>query len=326
MLFALFAWLGFAGSTALLCAFLYPLIRGRLWFLPPAMRANHLLAWTVAPAVMGLLLTGSIFLPTVLSLLGIESDHCQVYAASFSYRCLLHPLASMERELPWFLLFPLSALGLIFFGRVGWELLRVHRLVGALTTASQLDPSRNIWIVESEWPLALVSGVLHARVFVSSRLVHSLSPPQLMAVLAHERAHLHRHDPAWYFMAQILSCFHTSWLRRRLLEDLSLAVEQCCDEEAAKEIGDRLLMADTIVQVERLFNKQFPSMLALLPSFVGSHVVVRVESLLASPQERVPITYRIIGCTCMGLMVIGLMLVAEPLHQLTETVLGLLIG
>jgi len=325
MLFALFAWLGFAGSTALLCAFLYPLIRGRLWSLPPAMRANHLLAWTVAPAVMGLLLTGSIFLPTVLSLLGIESDHCQVYAANFSYRCLLHPLASMERELPWFLLFPLSALGLIFFGRVGWELLRVYRLVGALTTASHLDLSRNIWIVESEWPLALVSGILHARVFVSSKLIHSLSPPQLTAVLAHERAHLHRHDPTWYFMAQTLSCLHFFWLRRKLLEDLSLAVEQSCDEEAAQQVGDRLLVADTIVQVERLFNKQFPSIPALLPSFMGSQVVVRVESLLASPQERVPITYRI-GCTCMGLVVAGLMLVAEPLHQLTETVLGLLIG
>jgi Zn-dependent protease with chaperone function len=324
MPFALFAWLGFAGITALLCAFLYPLIRSRLWSLPPAMRADHVLAWTVAPAAIGLLLAGFIFLPSVLSLLGIASDHCQAYAADFSYRCLLHPLASMERELPWFLLFPVSTVGLIFLGRVGWELLRVHRLVSVLTRASHLDPSRNIWIVESEWPLALASGIPHARVFISSKLVHSLSPPQLTAVLAHERAHLHRHDPARYFIARIMSCLHVSWLRRKLLEDLSLAVEQSCDEEAAKEVGDRLLVADTIVRVERLLNKQFPSMSALLPSFMGSHVVVRVESLLASPREPVPV-HQIMSHVCVGLVVVALMLAAEPLHQLTEAVLGLLL-
>jgi beta-lactamase regulating signal transducer with metallopeptidase domain len=194
-----------------------------------------------------------------------------------------------------------------------------------LTRASHLDSSRNIWIVESEWPLALASGIPHARVFISSKLVHSLSPPQLTAVLAHERAHLHRHDPTRYFMARIMSYLHVSWLRQKLLEDLSLAVEQSCDEEAAKEVGDRLLVADTIVQVERLLNKQFPSMPALLPSFMGSHVVVRVESLLASPREQVPV-HQIMSHVCVGLAVVALMLAAEPLHQLTEAVLGLLIG
>lgn len=322
---ALFACFGFVTVTALLCVCFYPLVRNRLLSLPPAMRADYLLIWIVAPTVAGLLLTGLIFVPAVLSLLGLESGHCPAYAADFSSHCLLHPLAAMERELPWFLRFSLNALGLVFLGRIGWKLWCVRRLTNTLTRASCFDPSRHSWIVESKWPLALAVGISQGRVFVSSKLVQSLSPSQLTVVLAHERAHLRRHDPARYFIAQTLSCLHVPWLRRQLLEDLSLAAEQACDEETAQQTGDRLLVADTIVQVERLFHKQSSSTFALLPSFMGSQVIARVEALLASPQKRAP-AQRMMSYTCMGLVVTALMLAAEPLHQLTEEVLGLLIG
>lgn len=323
---ALFACFGFTVVTALLCACFYPLVRSRLMFLFPATRAKHLLAWIAAPIAVGLLLTGFIFLPTALSRLGIASDHCQAYAADFSYRCLLHPLAAMEREPPWFLLLPLSALGLVFLARIAWEFLDLHRLIGAFTRASHPDSSRNIWIVESQWPLAIAFSIPHGRIFISSELVQGLSPSQLAVVLAHERAHLCRHDPTRYFIAQAIACLHVPWLRQPLLADLSLAAEQACDEEAAERVGDRLLVADTIVQVERLFHRPLSSIPALSPSFMGGQVVERVESLLANPQERVSTTYRIIGYVCVGLVVTGLMLAAEPLHQLTEAVLGLLIG
>lgn len=322
--FAFVAWFGFAGVTALLCVFLYPVVRRRLRSLPPAMRANHVLAWTLAPASVGLLLTSFIFLPTVLSLLGITSDHCQADGAGFAYHCLLHPFTSMERGLPWFLLFPLSGLGLFFLGQMMWELWRVRRLVRSLTLASAPDVSRDIWVVKSEWPLAFASGISQARIFVSEKLVRDLTPPQLAVVLAHERAHLCRHDPARYFFARAMACLHVSWLRRKLLEDLSLAAEQACDEEAAKQVGDRLLVADTIVQVERWCHQQRRSTPVPLPSFVGSQVVARVESLLASPQEPGWMYRMMIGIS-MGLVLITLLFAADPLHQLTEAVLGFLV-
>lgn len=322
---ALFAGFGFAVAAALLCAPLYPLVRSRILLLPPATRANYLLAWTVAPVVVGALLAGFIFLPTVLSLLGMASDHCQGYAAGFPPPCLLHPLVAMERELPWVVFLPINALGLVFLARVVWGFLRLRRLAYALTVAGRSSASRDLWIVESQWPLAMASSVPRPRVFVSSKLVQSLSSPQLAVVLAHEQAHLCRHDPARYFIARALSCLHVPWLRRQLLEDLSLAAEQACDEEAAQQIGDRLLVADTIVQVERLFHKQSSSAFALLPSFMGNQVVSRVEALLASPQKPVP-AHRVMSYACTGLVVIALMLAAEPLHQFTEAVLGLLIG
>lgn len=322
---ALFACFGFTVVTALLCACFYPFIRSRLLSLPPATRADYLLAWIAAPMGVGLLLTSLIFVPTVLSLLGLESDHCPAYAAGFSSRCLLHPLAAVERELPWFLLLPLNALGLFFLGRIGWKLWRVQRLASTLTKTGCLDSSRHIWIVESEWPLALVAGISQSRVFVSSKLVHSLSSRQLTVVLAHERAHLCRHDPARYFIAQAIACLHVPWLRRQLLEDLALAAEQACDEEAAKQVGDRLLVADTIVQAERLFHQLIFSAPVLVPSFMGSQVVARVEALLANPQKRVP-AQPMMSYVCAGLIMAASMFVAEPLHQLAETVLGLLVG
>lgn len=322
---ALFAGFGFAVVAALLSAFFYPLARSRLLLLPPAIRANYLLVWAVAPVGMGLLLAGFIFLPTVLSLLGVISDHCQGYAADFSSPCLLHPLVAMERELPWVVFFPINALGLVFLARIAWEFLRLRRLTCALTVASHPGAARDLRIVESEWPLAMAFSVPRPRIFVSSKLVQSLSPPQLAVVLAHEQAHLHRRDPARYFIARALSCLHVPWLRRQLLEDLSLAAEQACDEEAARQAGDRLLVADVIVQVERLFRKQSSSVFALLPSFMGNHVVSRVEALLANPQKPVP-AQRMMSYVCTGLVVTVLVLAAEPLHQLTEAVLGLFIG
>ncbi len=322
---ALFSCFGFAVVTALLCVCFYPLVRSRLVSLPPATRANYVLIWIVAPMVVGLLLTGLIFVPTVLSLLGIESDHCQAYTVGFSPRCLLHPLTAMERELPWFLFLPLNTLGLVFLGRIGWKLWRVQRLASMLMRAGYLDFSRHIWIVESEWPLALAAGISQGRVFVSSKLVRSLSSFQLAVVLAHERAHLCRHDPARYLIAQAISCLHVPWLRRQLLEDLALAAEQACDEAAAKQVGDRLLVADTIVQVERLFHQQISSAPVLAPSFMGSQVAARVEVLLANPQKRVP-AHPMMICVYAGLIMIALLFAAEPLHQLAEAVLALLVG
>lgn len=322
---ALFACFGFAVVAALLSAFLYPLARSRLLLLPPAMRANYLLAWAVAPVAVGGLLAGFIFLPTVLSLLGVASDHCQGYAAGFSPPCLLHPLVTMERELPWVVFLPINALGLVFLARIIWEFLRLRRLICALTVASHPGGARDLRIVESEWPLAMASSIPRPRIFVSSKLVQSLSSPQLAVVLAHEQAHLRRRDPVRYFIAHAISCLHVPWRRRQLLEDLSLAAEQACDEEAAQQVGDRLLVADTIVQVERLFHKQSSSAFALLPSFMGNQVVSRVEALLASPQKPVP-AHRMMSYVCMGLVVTVLMLAAEPLHRFTEAVLGLLIG
>jgi hypothetical protein len=58
---------------------------------------------------------------------------------------------------------------------------------------------------------------------------------------------------------------------------------------------------------------------------MDSYVVVRVESLLADPQEPVR-TQKTMIYSCAGLAAITLMFAAEPLHQLIETVLGLLIG
>ncbi|EDZ66164.1 peptidase, M48 family [Nitrosococcus oceani AFC27] len=321
--FAFVAWCGFAMITALFCALLYPWVCPRLLLLPPALRANQALVWAVAPAAAGVLLTGFIFLPPVLSYLGVAPDHCQPAGVDFSYHCLLHPFAVMERDLPWFLLLPLSGLALFFLSRMVWELLRAHRLIRALSLAGSPDIFRGIWVVESEWPLALTSGFSQPRIFISTKLLRDLSPPQLAAVLAHERAHFYRYDPARYFIARAAAGLHISWLRRKLLEDLSLAAEQACDEEAARQVGDRLLVADTIVQVERWCCRQRRSAPVPLPSFMGSQVVARVEFLLASPQKAQWSYPRMLG-VCTGVALSGLLLAAEPLHQLTEIILGFL--
>ena len=83
-------------------------------------------------------------------------------------------------------------------------------------------------------------------------MLERLSPDHLRAVLEHERAHLRRQDPLWRLVAALLASAHVSAVRRTLLDDLELASEHACDEEAGARIGSRVLVAQALLAVERL--------------------------------------------------------------------------
>ena len=84
-------------------------------------------------------------------------------------------------------------------------------------------------------------------------------------------------------------------------------------------MGDRLLVADAIVAVERLFGAVPPPPGLAALSFGGSNVSARVEWLLREPAlDRGVRSFKWIVVAALFAL-----LAADPLHHAAETVLGI---
>ena len=139
---------------------------------------------------------------------------------------------------------------------------RVRRTLGSLTSIAPL-PGDVAWIAALEAGLppdalrvvyammpnpAFTVGWFHPQVYVANDLVQGLSHAQLVTLLAHEAAHVARHDPLrlsvlrflarWLFWVPVLS---------RLAEDVADEIEVTADDRAAAL--DPLVLASTILCV-----------------------------------------------------------------------------
>jgi len=123
---------------------------------------------------------------------------------------------------------------------------RLARLLGAVAPRT----CGSIRLIDSNEPLAFCAGVFAPTVFVSQGLVRNCSSDELQAIVEHEQAHGRRHDNLQRWMVS-LGTF-PSLSRRRLLSDFRLAAEQCCDDAAARTLGDPLLVAHVLVKIQRL--------------------------------------------------------------------------
>lgn len=268
-------------------ALLYPLFRPGLLTRQPRQRANALLGWAVAPACLGLFFTTLLFVPSILKRLGIPAGHCHNHAERLPHICLTNPLISGSEISLWNLVAALSLFLACFWAAQGAQLHKLARLKSALRCAKE-KTGTNHSLIPWGTPAAITVGFWTPKIFVSKSLAQSLLPGQLQVILAHEQAHVRYRDPLRQSLAQALSALYLAQPRRRLLDDLALATEQACDEEAAQKIGDRLLVAETIVAVERLLHRSQRNLAPLVVGFVGSNSALRIEALLADGEYSEP--------------------------------------
>ncbi len=320
MQFGLFASCGFACFTALISRAVYPWARKQLLQSTPERRSNILLIWLLAPAFIGLLFTLLSLMPSLLSLMGIDQDHCGVHDGHL-HLCLIHPPLPVDNMISWVFITVLAVVAIIFAGTVMLGLVRGHKLYNALMMASRNHDGHGLRIVEWDGPLAVSAGLYRMSVFISKQLIQSLTSRQLDVVLAHEQKHAQRKDALRQLLAHTLSFAHLPGLRSSLLADMDLACEQACDEAAARIIGDRLYVAETIVSIERMFIRKPLPFTAL--SISGSNITERVESLVQKPA--------VDSCSWRVRLILGGMLLllaafasAGELHHHTESILGFL--
>lgn len=125
-----------------------------------------------------------------------------------------------------------------------------------------------------------VVGWLRPIILLPASALSGLSPAQLDAVLAHELAHIRRHDfavNALQTAADVLLFYHPAcwWLSRRI----RLEREHCCDDVAVAICGDRLAYAAALADLETL--RQPP---ALALAATDGPLLRRVRRLVTPPE------------------------------------------
>ena len=221
----------------------------------PATRARMLLALCTFPAISALGLITLCFLPSTLSTLWSGIDHCLEHGDGHLHFCLIHAPSSSEGSLGWLVVGVLTACVLFRLYCFLQKMAHSRRTMRQLTHAAVFDHAREVWIVQSEIPLAMTVGVCYPRIFVSTELLRAMPSELVDTVIEHELAHMRRRDVLGKLIGGVLSLLHLPHARRRLLADLHLAVEQACDEEAGVRVGDRLRVARALLCVQRLLQK-----------------------------------------------------------------------
>jgi Zn-dependent protease with chaperone function len=183
---------------------------------------------------------------------------------------------------------PAAACGLLAGLATGWAaliayrraraVLHVHRACRRITAAGRLI------VLHDQRPDAFTTPHPAARIIITTGLLHALTTEQQRALLAHESSHLtHRH--AWWNLTAELAAAINPMLRPTTAT-IAHAVERWADEDAARAVGDRRLLARTLARAALLQNHPSQTAQSAAVAATGGNVVNRVHALLAPTQTR----------------------------------------
>jgi beta-lactamase regulating signal transducer with metallopeptidase domain/uncharacterized protein YjbI with pentapeptide repeats/Leucine-rich repeat (LRR) protein len=151
--------------------------------------------------------------------------------------------------------------------------------------ARRMGLSRTVQILEStQVRVPVVVGYLRPMILLPVSLASQLSVPQLEAILAHELAHVRRHDylvNLWQILVETALFYHPAvwWLSHRIRVER----ENCCDDIAVAVVEDRVEYCRALLAVAEIHGPQ--TTLAL--GARGGSLLARVRRLFpGGPGER----------------------------------------
>lgn len=145
----------------------------------------------------------------------------------------------------------------------------------------QLHISRPVALLQSaSVDVPTVIGWVRPVILLPVGTLAGLSPLQVEAILAHELAHIRRHDylvNLLQTLVETLLFYHPAvwWLSRRI----RIEREHCCDDLAVSLCGDPVVYAEALADLEEV--RGAGSRLVMAAS--GGSLVERVRRLLAAP-------------------------------------------
>ena len=164
----------------------------------------------------------------------------------------------------------------------------------------------------------MVIGIVRPVILVPISFVTGLPPDALRALLAHELAHVRRHDFLFNLiqvMAEALLFYHpaTWWLSRRIREER----ENCCDDAASQALDDRRALALALVAAEELRRSRAP---ALALAATDGSLAGRIHRLLTPvPRTR---SGSLAAAAAIPLLSVLLVLPATVVHETRSTPAG----
>ena len=278
--------------------------RRRLARLAPSAQSRIALAAAVAPAFLSAVFAGGAIYDIVLS---GPADFC------------LRPHDSATPSL--ILLLSVA----ILVGRVltsgiqtTGAVLSAVRLSRAITGAAP-KAFMGCLVLPIEEPQAYVLGILKPRVYLSQGLLEQANEDDLASVLAHERAHAARRDPLRRLIASLGLVLHLPGIAHLLDRLLTRTQEMAADADAARVVGDRVRVAESLVRFARLRR---PSR-AVAVEFGSGDLEARVKELLDTHQRRGgrPSAAELISCS--AALCLFALFAAHGLHYLAQALLRL---
>lgn len=290
----------------------------------PDQRAR--IAWwmLVAPALAGMgYAATTVALPSVLHDSEKFSEACSTHSDSLLHLCLWHPSANDESTWLWIALAVLAGYGIWLAARATAGLWQLHlKLVAMMRLSRRPRHAGGFHVLAAEQPLALAFGLGRGHILLSTSLLEHLNPMQLRIVLAHEQAHVAHRDVIFRLIAVMLSGIQLPGTRRRLLRDLELAMEQRCDLAAAEQVESPILVAETIVAVERICRSSSQEQALLSMAFFSDFASERVQALLSPRQACAYRTDWMLAVAMLSLCALSI----GWLHHFTEFLIALLAG
>ncbi|MGD9793907.1 MAG: M56 family metallopeptidase [Acidimicrobiia bacterium] len=163
-----------------------------------------------------------------------------------------------------------------------WSTARVLSVVRGWNRARG-SGSSYIHVVESDRPLAYAETGKHGGIVVTTAMLAALRPDERRALLAHEHAHVeHRHD-RFLVVADLATGFLPLAFAVRALRH---CLERWADEEAARTVGDRTVVARAVARAALVGHGQPTVALGVL----GGDVPARVEAMIRPPAGIGPAT------------------------------------
>lgn len=305
----------FSSLIALLSAPLYQNARNKLIRLPCQIRSKILTLWILSPLCLGALLTLSGLLPAWIDRQEIATEHCASHINGLAHLCWFDPIVHFS-DVFWIAGAMFTALVIIFNAyNVIMLLIKHWRFQTTLQSISERDSTHNVFRISSEHFFVFSAGLFAPRAFISSQLIANLSPLQFDVIIAHEQAHCRRHDVLRRLLLTLVGLFHFPGTRQHLLSDLELAHEQICDDAAVQKVGDRYLVAETIIKITRHLNLSMSEQKLGISLFNGSHIDIRIQQLLEQPK---PVTLHtvLVSTLFFSLIFFGVLTLTMPLHHL----------
>ncbi len=158
----------------------------------------------------------------------------------------------------------------------GWQII-------AKRLCRRLHIARRVHLVQSRLvDVPTVIGWMKPVILLPASVLAGLTPHQLEAILAHELAHIRRHDYLVNLMqtlVETLLFYHPAvwWLSRRIREER----ENCCDDLAVSLCGDPYTYAQALADLEELRGSSGRLVLAAS----GGSLLQRVRRLLGAPSH-----------------------------------------
>lgn len=149
----------------------------------------------------------------------------------------------------------------------------------------QMSLSRTVQVVESTLiRVPSVVGFFQPLILLPASVVSGLPTNQLQAILAHELAHVRRHDYLINFIQRVVEAlffYHPMvwWISRRIREER----ENSCDDTALECIGNRLDLAKALLKLE-----EFKDQPATVVAANGGSLLTRIKRLAGNESKPAP--------------------------------------